>query len=104
MDEEMVTGREQIEEAQTTLTRLEHLSNLIKRDSAQDSTDEHVNLLDQMVSVLRNSIKDEIAQVVPPNQKHHFVPQFYLRAWGMYTSRGRYICTTFSPALLRAGL
>ena len=82
MDEEMVTGREQIEEAQTTLTRLEHLSNLIKRDSAQDSTDEHVNLLDQMVSVLRNSIKDEIAQVVPPNQKHHFVPQFYLRAWG----------------------
>lgn len=55
---------------------------LIKRGPVQDSTDEHVEMLEQMIRTLRKSIEDEITQVALPSQRHHFVPKFYLEAWG----------------------
>ena len=78
----MVTPHEQIEEAQATLLTMESLLDLIQRGLVQDSTDEHVKMLEQMIRTLRKAMEDEITQVALPSQKHHFVPQFYLEAWG----------------------
>ena len=78
----MVTIDEQIEGAQATLMMLVRQLNLIKRGLLQDSTGEHVELLEQMIRTLRKSIENEVTQIALPSQKHHFVPKFYLRAWG----------------------
>ena len=72
----------QIEKAQAQLMKLEQKLNLTELGLVQDCTDEHIELLKQMIRTLRKSIENEITQVVPPSQKHHFVPKFYLEAWG----------------------
>ena len=77
----MPTIDEQIEKAQATSGMLQEQLNLAKHGLVQNCTDDHVDLLQQMVRTLHQSIANEITQVVPTSQKHHFVPKFYLKAW-----------------------
>ena len=72
----------QIEKAQARLMKLEQHLVLTERGLVHDYTDEHIKLLQQMIRTLHQSIENEITQVVSPGRKHHFVPKFYLQAWG----------------------
>ena len=83
----MVAINEQIEAAQARLMVLERQLNLTKRGLVKDCTGEHVELLEEMIRTLHKSIENEITQVVPPVRKHHFVPRFYLQAWGVRANR-----------------